>query len=116
MIINQSFLISVCIPCYNAQNFLAATLTAFIDQSYGNIEIIVVDDCSSDKSIEILNSFSALDNRIKVLSSSQNIGAAAARNLAFQNSSGSYIVFFDADDLINEMYLEKQISLAKLHP
>jgi glycosyltransferase involved in cell wall biosynthesis len=115
MISNQFPLISVCIPCYNAEGFIAETLQAFINQTYSNFEIVIVDDCSTDGSLELLRRIAASDSRIKILMHSENAGAAAARNLAFENSTGKYIVFFDADDLITDVYLEKQVALMLHH-
>jgi teichuronic acid biosynthesis glycosyltransferase TuaG len=67
MISNQFPLISVCIPCYNAEGFIAETLQAFINQTYSNFEIVIVDDCSTDGSLELLRRIAASDSRIKIL-------------------------------------------------
>ncbi len=113
---NEHPLISICMPCYNGALFIEETFFSFIKQTYKNFEIIVVDDGSTDNSLKIINDFSEKDQRIKVISQKKNKGAAAARNLAFKNSKGDFIVFFDSDDLVNEGYLEAQIKLAKANP
>src|SRR5689334_17934365 len=99
-------LISFCIPVHNAENYLEETLQSVLDQDYSNIEIICVDDHSTDNSVNILKKFSP---RIKFFVA-KKFGAAAARNVAFEKSNGDYIVFFDADDLIQRNYNSTQLS------
>ncbi len=101
-------LISVIIPAYNAETFLAKTLESVLSQTYQNIEILVVDDGSTDKTAEIVKSFARKDNRISLLQQS-NAGVAAARNLAIEKSRGEYIAPIDADDIWYPQNLEKQV-------
>lgn len=89
--------VSILIPCYNSERFVAETLDSCLAQTYRNIEIIVVDDGSTDNSFAIAKSFES--NIIKVYRQ-DNSGACAARNYAFRKSSGEYIVYLDADDIL----------------
>jgi glycosyltransferase involved in cell wall biosynthesis len=91
-------LVSVIVPAYNAQRYIPATLQSLICQSYPHLEIIVVDDGSTDQTAEIVNNFKQDDGRIQ-LYQQPNSGVAAARNLAIQYSKGSFIAPVDADDI-----------------
>ncbi len=95
--------VSILIPCYNSEAFISETLNCCLNQTYQNIEVVLVDDGSKDKSLEIASKFE--DKRIKVISQS-NSGACRARNLAFKNCTGDYIMYLDADDLISNTYVE----------
>jgi glycosyltransferase involved in cell wall biosynthesis len=101
-------LVSVIIPAYNAEISIAQTLESVLSQTYQNIEILVVDDGSSDKTAEIVKSFAQKDSRISLLQQS-NAGVAAARNLAIEKSRGEYIAPIDADDIWYPQNLEKQV-------
>jgi len=109
-------LVSVIIPAYNAEKFIAKTLESVLSQTYQNIEILVVDDGSTDTTAEIVKSFAQKDRRIILLQQS-NAGVAAARNLAIEKSKGEYIAPIDADDIWYPPNLEKQIEcLIKSEP
>jgi len=85
-------------------------LRAFSKQSYKNIELIVVDDCSTDGSYELVEDFSKRDSRVKLIRMEQNFGGPAKpRNIGVENSKGDYIAFLDADDIWEEEKLEVQI-------
>ena len=101
-------LVSIVMPNYNAENFIEASVKSVLNQTYGNWELLFVDDCSSDNSLNIVKSFA--DDRIKIYSTPKNLGAAAARNLAIENAAGKYIAFLDSDDLWMPDKLQKQIS------
>ena len=90
--------ISIITPCYNAARFLSETIDSILDQSYGDWELIVVDDCSTDTSRQILTDFSNQDDRIHVLFNEFNQGAAASRNKAIEIATGEFLAFIDADD------------------
>lgn len=100
-------LISVIIPTYNRTSVLSESIQSALDQTYENIEVIVVDDGSSTDITSVINTFS--DPRIKYIRHDQNKGAAAARNTGIQYSSGDYISFLDDDDLWREKKLELQL-------
>jgi glycosyltransferase involved in cell wall biosynthesis len=101
-------LISVIIPAYNAEEFIAQTIESVLSQTYQNLEILVVDDGSTDTTAEIIKSFAQKDRRIILLQQS-NAGVAAARNLAIKKSQGEYIAPIDADDIWYPQNLEKQM-------
>ncbi|TBO42194.1 glycosyltransferase family 2 protein [Pedobacter kyonggii] len=101
-------LVSICIPCYNAETYLAETLKCLLSQSHKNLEIIIVDDHSKDESVKIIQEFAKKDERIS-FEMAQHKGAAAARNQAYKQSNGNYIVFFDADDWVPENFVETQL-------
>ncbi|MBB4190726.1 glycosyltransferase involved in cell wall biosynthesis [Rhizobium aethiopicum] len=104
---------AVVIPAYNAEEFIAATLRSVVDQTHSALEIIVVDDGSTDDTASICREFAAADPRITILST-ENRGVAAARNAGIEASRSSYIAFIDADDLWHPTYVERMLSA--LHP
>ena len=91
--------ISVIIPVYNAENFLNDSINSVLNQTFKNIELICVNDGSTDNSLQILNNFSKIDHRIKVIDK-ENGGCGSARNKSLDNANGDYIYFFDPDDYI----------------
>jgi glycosyltransferase involved in cell wall biosynthesis len=95
--------VSICIPVYNVEPWLPAALDSAVNQTLKDIEIICVDDGSSDGSLAILNSYAARDSRIKVLSNDVNRGTSYARMRAILESKGDYILWLDADD---ELFLD----------
>lgn len=95
--------VSILIPCYNSEAFVAETLECCLKQTRQNIEVILVDDGSKDKSYEVAKQYES--EKIKVYQQ-PNSGACVARNLAFEKSSGDYIMYLDADDLICDNYVE----------
>ena len=101
-------IVSIITPCYNSEKYIADTYNSIKSQSYKNWEWIIVDDCSSDKSVEIIKSFN--DNRIKLIIQSKNQGAAHARNLALNKAQGRFITFLDSDDLWLPNFLETTIN------
>ena len=103
-------LISIIIPAFNAEKYILASINSSLHQTYSNTEIIVIDDGSLDDTLEIAQSFR--DNRLKVFSQ-PNRGASAARNAAFQASTGDYIQYLDADDLLAENKIEQQMRMVQ---
>lgn len=106
-------LVSVCIPCYNCVTYLPAALESVYAQAYQNIEIIIVDDGSSDDTKAFLDTIRK--ERVKIYNQ-KNKGAAAARNLAFEKSSGTFIKFLDADDLLSPESINAQVKLISGKP
>ncbi|MGE0132674.1 MAG: glycosyltransferase family 2 protein [Blastocatellales bacterium] len=104
--------VSVVIPAYNAEKYLAETVRSVLDQTYGDYEVIVVDDGSSDGTLEVAKSF---QSRIQVFAK-PNGGPASARNLAIKNSRGDYIAFLDSDDLWMNDKLGQQVALLEENP
>lgn len=99
--LTENDIISVIIPVYNEEAYLARCLDSVLSQTYGNLEIITVDDGSTDRSPEILKEYAAKDKRIKIISK-ENGGASTARNMGIEAAAGSYIGFMDADDWAEE--------------
>ncbi|MBO5954579.1 MAG: glycosyltransferase family 2 protein [Clostridia bacterium] len=90
-------LISIIIPCYNAEKCLSISLNSIREQSYKNLEIIIVNDGSKDNTLEVANSFASIDDRIKVVTQ-ENAGVSVARNNGVAEAKGEFIMFLDADD------------------
>ena len=93
--------ISVIIPVYNVEKYLAECLDSCVNQTLRDIEIICVDDCSPDGSITILKKYAKKDSRIKIIRHETNMGLGAARNTGIANALGEYIWFVDSDDFID---------------
>ena len=99
-------LISVIIPVYNTERYLADCLKSIVNQTYKNIEIIVVDNVSIDRSVAIAEEFKKNDNRIKIIKNASTHSAGYSRNVGFANSTGEYIWFIDSDDVAEPTFLE----------
>lgn len=104
--------VSVIIPIYNVEDYLAKCLDSVIGQTYKNIEIICVEDCSTDNSAKILKEYEKKDSRIKIVYHETNKGLSAARNTGMDNSDGEYIYFIDSDDWIDSDYVENLLNAA----
>lgn len=105
--------VSVIMPVYNVEPYLGRCLDSLIHQTLSDIEIVCVDDCSTDGSLRVLNEWAAKDVRIKVITSSQNGGAAVARNKGLDVAQGQYLGFVDPDDFIDLCYYEKLYNKAE---
>jgi len=103
-------LVSIITANYNCEKFIDDTVNSVLNQTYQNWEMIIVDDVSSDRSIEIIKKYVEKDSRIKLIQLKENSGAAVARNTAIEEANGRFIAFLDSDDLWTENKLEKQIS------
>ena len=101
--------VSIIMPTYNSSQFICKAIDSVLAQSYADWELIIVDDCSTDNTYQILKDYSERDNRIIISQTEHNMGAAGARNKALSISSGRYIAFLDSDDLWFNNKLEKQI-------
>jgi glycosyltransferase involved in cell wall biosynthesis len=104
--------VSIIIPIYNVEQYLRQCLDSAINQTYKNLEIICVDDCGSDNSVEIAQEYA----QIKIIKHAKNRGLSAARNTGFAAATGEYIYFLDSDDWIDLDYIEKMVeALEKNH-
>ena len=101
-------LVSILIPCFNAEKYIKETVESCLEQKWKNIEIIVVDDGSTDQSIHILKSIK--NKKVKIVLQ-ENQGAIAARNSAYKHSNGKYIQYLDADDLLSKEKIGDQVML-----
>ena len=99
--------VSVIIPVYNTEKYLEKCLDSVCNQTLSDIEIICINDASTDNSLEVLKQYAATDNRIKVISFEENKGAAAARNTGIEIATGEYIGFVDSDDYPDLDFYEK---------
>ncbi|MDW7650633.1 MAG: glycosyltransferase family 2 protein [Bacillota bacterium] len=107
----MSDLVSIITPSFNTEKFVAETIKSVINQSYQNWEMLIVDDSSTDNSIEIIKSFN--DDRIKLFVNNTNKGAAISRNFALKEAKGKWIAFLDSDDLWHPDKLSKQVNFMK---
>lgn len=104
--------VSIIIPVYNAEKYLSRCLNSVLKQTYSNIEIILVDDGSEDKSSYLCDRYAMLDSRIKVYHKS-NEGVSIARNYGIENCNGEYIVFVDSDDYLISECIETLVKLVR---
>ena len=105
-------LISVIVPIYNVEKYLAECIESIIKQTYKNLEIILINDGSTDSSCEICNEYKEKDNRNKVINK-KNEGVSSARNTGIDVSKGSYLTFVDSDDWIEDNFVEILYNKAK---
>lgn len=106
----SKFLVSIIVPAYNVEKYIDKCLSSILEQTYANIEVIVVDDGSTDKTGQLIDNISQLDSRVHVLHI-KNAGVSAARNSGIEISTGDYLVFVDADDYIAQDYVEYMLRL-----
>jgi len=109
-------LVSVVIPVYNCERYVLSALESIVNQSYKNIEIIVVDDKSTDNSLKIIKSVSSKDKRVVVLELPKNCGVSGARNKGIVVSRGEYYASMDADDIAVPSRIEKQVAFLEGNP
>lgn len=109
-------LLSIIIPVYNASEFIAETLDSAISQTYKSIEIICVDDCSTDNSAEIISTYIQKHNNITYIKNSKNMGLSTSRNNGIDLSESEYILPLDSDDIIDKTYCEKAMNTFKADP
>ncbi len=106
-------LISIITPTYNCGSFIAATIDSVLAQTYENFEMIIVDDCSTDNTKDVVNKYTDTDKRIKYYCLEVNSGAAVARTEAMKLAEGEYMAFLDSDDIWTPEKLEKQLKFMK---
>lgn len=109
----EAGLVSIIMPSYNTAPYIKETIQSVLNQTYMNWEIIIVDDCSTDNTDEVLSEIH--DERIKYLKNEKNSGAAISRNKALREAKGQWIAYLDSDDLWMPEKLEKQINFMKRH-
>ena len=114
---NQTPLVSIVIPTYNRAHVIENTLDSIIDQTYTNWECIVVDDGSTDHTVEIIADYIKKDNRFRFYKRPQDIikGPSASRNFGYEQSKGEYIQWFDSDDLMHPDKLKLKLEYALKH-
>lgn len=102
-------LVSIIMPSYNTAKFISGSIGSVLAQTYSDWELIIVDDCSTDNTDEVVKSFLS-DSRIKYIKNEKNSGAAVSRNRALREAKGKWIAFLDSDDLWMPDKLQKQIA------
>jgi glycosyltransferase involved in cell wall biosynthesis len=105
-------LVSVVITCYNLEKYIGRCIESVINQTYNNLEIIVVNDCSTDNSLKVIKEFAKRDNRIKIVNLRKNHGCGYAKKTGGDKAIGDYITFVDADDYILPDYIEMNVNKA----
>lgn len=106
-------LVSVIMPIYNTEKFLEEALNSIFEQSYKNIEIVLVDDCSKDRSADIISALMKTHPEIVYHIQEKNMGAGVARNKSLELAKGQYVAFLDSDDAWKKDKIERQLSLMK---
>lgn len=105
--------VSIIIPVYNAEKYLDQCISSVLNQTLKNIEVICIDDCSTDKSLCILNEFAGKDSRVKILQNEKQMFAGLSRNRGLDAARGEYVYFLDADDYMAPDACELTHSIAK---
>lgn len=101
-------LVSIVMPCYNSEYTISRAIDSVLSQSYVYWELIIINDCSSDKSVSIIKEYTEKDKRIKLLENDVNLGVSHSRNIGIKLASGDYLTFLDSDDYweINKLDLQ----------
>lgn len=105
--------VSIIMPCFNAEKYIIESVGSVLKQSFTAFELIIVDDASSDQTVDILNERCLTDPRIKLICSKKNQGVSESRNVGLANAIGKYIAFLDSDDSWDSTKLEKQLATLK---
>lgn len=105
-------LISIVIPVYNVKDYIRECIESVLDQTYTNLEVLIINDKTPDKSIEIIHDL-ASDRRINIINLPNNLGLSGARNEGLHRANGEYVVFVDSDDKIKPQYIENLYKKAK---
>lgn len=105
--------VSVVTPSWNSEKYIVDTIQSVQAQTYTNWEMIVVDDCSSDRTVQIVEAIAKEDPRVRILTQPVNGGAAKARNRSLQETTGRFIAYLDADDIWKPEKLEQQVQFMK---
>lgn len=112
---NNMDLVSIITPTYNSEKYIKETISSVLSQTYQNWEMIIVDDCSTDNTVRIIEEEMEKDSRIRFIQLQKNQGAAVARNTAINYANGRYIAFLDSDDLWEMNKLEVQVSFMNMN-
>lgn len=110
MLVEKNPKISIVIPCYNVEKYIAKCIDSVINQTYGNLEIICINDGSTDRTLSLIENFRIGDKRI-VLIDQENKGLSTTRNLGIEKSTGEYILFVDSDDWLEYDCLERILNV-----
>ncbi|WP_236639514.1 glycosyltransferase family 2 protein [Exiguobacterium sp. SH5S4] len=105
--------ISIVMPAYNAEKYIEESIISVMSQTYETWELLVIDDCSSDDTLKIVDRLQKIDKRIKVYKNEVNTGVSQTRNYGIKMSDGEWVAFLDSDDMWDEKKLEKQIKFSE---
>ena len=106
-------LISIIMAAYNAENTIGQAITSVIQQTYADFELIIINDCSTDRTVDVINEFIKKDARIRLINNSKNMGVSYTRKHGLDESKGSWIAILDSDDLWLPEKLAKQVEFQK---
>jgi glycosyltransferase involved in cell wall biosynthesis len=109
-------MVSVLMTAYNREKYIAEAIESVLASSYNDFELLIVDDCSSDNTVEIAKQYEAKDNRVKVFVNEKNLGDYPNRNKAASYGRGKYLKYLDSDDVMRKDCLEKMVSQMELYP
>ena len=112
----KNSLVSIIITCYNYADFIADAIDSALNQTYKNIEIVIVNDASKDKSSEVIRKYADKYKNIIFFDNTENKGVVYSRNMAIEASRGKYILPLDADDIIDKTYVEKAVNILDTMP
>lgn len=107
-------LVSVIMPVYNGEKYIAEAIESILNQTFQDFELLIINDYSSDETVSVINKYR--DKRIKLIHNDLNLGLARVRNVGIQNSKGKYIAWLDSDDISLDTRLEKQVNLLENNP
>lgn len=111
---SKRHLISIVTPVHNCEDYIKSTIKSVQDQTYTIWELILIDDCSKDSSVEIIQNFSKTDQRIKLIRNEKNSGPAITRNKGIKAAKGDFLTFLDGDDVWLPNFLEESLGLCYL--
>lgn len=106
-------LISIIMAAYNAENTIGQAITSVIQQTYADFELIIINDCSTDRTVDVINEFIKKDARIRLINNSKNMGVSYTRKHGLNEAEGSWIAILDSDDLWLPEKLAKQVEFQK---
>ena len=109
-------LVTIIVPTYNVADYIENAIDSLLYQTYTNLEIIIVDDCSTDDTLKIIKNKYSKNNKIKIFENKKNLGSAFTRNIGIQQAKGKYIALLDADDYYVKDKIEKQVHLMEANP
>ena len=108
--------VSVVMPAFNAERFVAQSIESILNQSFVDLELILIDDCSSDQTLKILKRYEALDTRVRVFANPATLGIAGNRNYGLGLARGKYLAWQDADDISKSYRMALQYDFLESHP
>jgi glycosyltransferase involved in cell wall biosynthesis len=112
----NEYLVSVVIPTFNKGQYIRKTVSSVLNQTYSNLEIILVDNCSEPNTTKVLNEIQKLSSKIRLIELKSNLGPSTARNIGITNSNGKYIFLLDGDDIMLKNKIETQIKFMENNP